>query len=209
VGNIGVYDITRANTFRISCGTDGRTHRRPLGGIALVNQDDVPEKKRTSLGLYVTSAEAFELWQSDPDEIKIIDVRTPEEYVFVGHAAMARNVPVGFITYTWDIETDEPGFAVNAEFLPRMLELYAPADTLLLTCRSGGRSALAVNALAKAGFTTVYNIIDGFEGDKVAEAGSLYLGKRLKNGWKNSGLPWTYDGNPDLLWITEEETDDE
>ena len=57
-----------------------------------------------------------------------------------------------------------------------------------MTCRSGGRSALAVNALAKAGFTNVYNIIDGFEGDKVAEEGSLYLGKRMKNGWKNSGL---------------------
>ena len=72
---------------------------------------------------------------------------------------------------------------------------YSKTDTLLLTCRSGGRSALAVNALAKAGFTHVYNIIDGFEGDKVEEPGSLYAGKRLKNGWKNSGLPWTYDGD--------------
>ena len=51
----------------------------------------------------------------------------------------------------------------------------------------------------------VYNIIDGFEGDKVAEEGSLYLGKRLKNGWKNSGSPWTYDGDPDLLWIEKED----
>ena len=83
---------------------------------------------------------------------------------------------------------NEPAFVVNAEFIPRMMALFAPDDTLALTCRSGGRSALAVNALAKAGFTSAYNIIDGFEGDKVAEEGSLYLGKRLKNGWKNSGL---------------------
>ena len=78
---------------------------------------------------------------------------------------------------------------------------FGPTDTLLVTCRSGGRSALAVNGLAKAGFTNAYNITDGFEGDKVAEEGSLYLGKRMKNGWKNSGLPWTYDGDPGLLWI--------
>ncbi len=69
-------------------------------------------------------------------------------------------------------------------------------------CRSGGRSALAVNALAEAGFEHVYNIIDGMEGDKVDEPGSVYLGKRMKNGWKNSGSPWTYDCDPELLWRT-------
>jgi len=163
---------------------------------------DVPEKKRTSIGLYVTSRQAYERWKADPDGVHIVDVRTPEEYIFVGHAPMARNVPIGFIEYQWNVEEDEPAVLVNPEFGPRMMALYAPTDTLLLTCRSGGRSALAVNGLAKAGFTNVYNIIDGFEGDKVAEEGSLYLGKRLKNGWKNSGLPWVYDGDPDLLWIT-------
>jgi hypothetical protein len=24
----------------------------------------------------------------------------------------------------------------------------------------------------------------------------------MKNGWKNSGSPWTYDVNPELLWIS-------
>ena len=52
---------------------------------------------------------------------------------------------------------------------------------------------MAVNALAKAGFTNVYNIIDGMEGDMVDDPESTYFGKRMKNGWKNSGLPWTYD----------------
>ncbi len=164
-------------------------------------EHDVPEKKQTALGLYVTSEEAFDMWRADPDGVNIIDVRTPEEYIFVGHAAMARNIPIGFIEYQWNAEENEPTFVVSAEFGPRMMALFAPSDTLLLTCRSGGRSALAVNGLAKAGFTNVYNIIDGFEGDKVAEPGSLYRGKRLKNGWKNSGLPWTYDGDPSLLWI--------
>ena len=49
----------------------------------------------------------------------------------------------------------------------------------------------------------VYNIIDGMEGDKVNDPDSAYRGKRMKNGWKNSGAPWTYDVNPELLWVSE------
>jgi len=175
----------------------------------MVRQESVPDKKQTSLGLYVTSQEAYEIWKADSANVSIIDVRTPEEYIFVGHAEMARNIPIGFITYTWDVEEDEPGFIVNPEFLSKMTADYSMTDPLLLTCRSGGRSALAVNALAKAGFENVYNIVDGFEGDRVEEPGSLYAGKRLKNGWKNSGLPWTYAGDPDLLWIVKEGDKDE
>jgi rhodanese-related sulfurtransferase len=164
---------------------------------------EVPEKKQTTLGLYATSQEAYEMWKADPEHVHIIDVRTPEEYIFVGHAPMARNIPLGFIKYQWNAGENEPVFEVNPAFAPSVMSKYALPDTLLVTCRSGGRSALAVNGLAKAGFTNVYNIIDGFEGDKVAEEGSAYLGKRMKNGWKNSGAPWTYDGDPDLLWIVE------
>ena len=167
----------------------------------MVHKDAVTEKKQTSLDLYVTSAEAYEMWKADPDGVHVIDVRTPEEYIFVGHAPMAKNVPLGFITYAWDAEKDEPVFVVNPVFMQRIKATYSATDTLLVTCRSGGRSALAVSALAKAGFTNAYNIVDGFEGDTVAEEGSLFVGKRLKNGWKNSGLPWTYDCDPELLWI--------
>ena len=164
---------------------------------------DVPERKQTSLGLYVTSQEAYEMWKADPDGVSIIDVRTPEEYIFVGHAPMARNIPLGFIEYQWNAEENEPLFKLNPDFAPAVMGKFALTNTLLVTCRSGGRSALAVNGLAKAGFTNAYNIIDGFEGDKVGEEGSVYLGKRMKNGWKNSGAPWTYDGDQELLWMAE------
>ena len=160
-----------------------------------------PQKKQTTLGLYVTSQEAYEMWNADPDAVNVVDVRTPEEYIFVGHAEMARNIPLVFIEYRWDAEKDEPAVRPNPEFVSRVKGLFGPTDTLLMMCRSGGRSALAVNALAQGGFTNVYNVIDGIEGDKVAEEGSLYFGKRMKNGWKNSGLPWTYDGDPELLWL--------
>ena len=160
----------------------------------------VPQKKETSLGLYVTSIEAYEMWKSSPGQVNIIDVRTPEEYIFVGHPEMARNIPLLFVKHQWNAERNEPVVEPNSEFINKMKGLFSPGDTLLVLCRSGGRSAIAVNQLAKAGFLKAYNIIDGMEGDKVDDQGSVYFGKRIRNGWKNSGLPWTYDVNQKMLW---------
>jgi hypothetical protein len=126
----------------------------------------VPEKKRTAAGLYVTAREAFEMRRSDPKRVKILDVRTPEEYFFVGHAEMARNIPIGFMKYQWNAEKNEPVLESNV------------------------------------GFKRAYNVIDGMEGDLVNDPGSANHGKRMKNGRKNSGAPWTYDVDPALLWIS-------
>ena len=56
-----------------------------------------------------------------------------------------------------------------------------PDDTLMVMCRSGGRSAMAANALAKAGFKKVYNIIDGMEGDANADSESVAKAQPLKD----------------------------
>jgi rhodanese-related sulfurtransferase len=82
------------------------------------------------------------------------------------------------------------------DFIERASRIASPQDTLLVMCRSGGRSAIAVNLLAKAGFKNVYNITDGFEGDTVKDPGSVFDGQHMVNGWRNSGLPWTYDVDP-------------
>ena len=63
---------------------------------------ELPEAKQTVLGLYVTSAEAYEKWQAAPDKVKLLDVRTPEEFLFVGHPEMAQCIPLGFQSYKWD-----------------------------------------------------------------------------------------------------------
>jgi rhodanese-related sulfurtransferase len=76
-----------------------------------------------------------------------------------------------------------------------------PDDTILATCRSGGRSALAANLLAQAGFTKVYSIVDGMGGDKVDDPASVFNGMPMRNGWKNSGCPWTYSIDPDKLSV--------
>ena len=170
-------------------------------GSASHPSHQVPEGKRTSLGLYVTAQEAYEMWKTEPEQVNILDVRTPEEYVFVGHAEMARNIPLVFVKHEWDADINEFAVEPNPDFIPRVKRLFAPTDTILVMCRSGDRSAMAVNALAKAGFVNVYNIIDGMEGDKVNDPGSVYHGKRMKNGWKNSGSPWTYNVDPELVGL--------
>ena len=167
-----------------------------------VAKTELPKEKQTTLGLYVTAAQAYEKWQATPDTVKVIDVRTPEEYAFVGHAEMAWNIPVAFVTYQWKDGKTEYGAKPNSDFVAGVKKLTKPTDTLLLMCRSGGRSAMAVNQLAANGFKDVYNITDGFEGDKVTDPESVFMGKRMRNGWKNSA-PWTYGIDPEKIILEE------
>ena len=78
----------------------------------------IPEKKQTVLGLYVTSAEAYEKWRAAPDEVNLLDVRTPEEFIFVGHREMAWCIPLGFQSYRFDAEKDYYALDINQEFVP-------------------------------------------------------------------------------------------
>ena len=162
----------------------------------------LPKAKQTTLGLYVTAAQAYEKWKAAPDKVKIIDVRTPEEYAFIGHPEMAWNIPFAFVTYQRKGGKTEYGPKLNPDFVAEVKKIAGPTETLLLTCRSGDRSARAVEKLAAAGFNNVYTIIDGFEGDKVTDPESVFYGKRMRNGWKNS-VPWVYDIDPEKIILEE------
>jgi len=169
----------------------------------------VPESNRTSLGLYVTPVEAYEMWRAEPERVHILDVRTFEEYVFGGHVETAKNVPLVFPKFDPEgpsMPGRPPGCSgdPNPNFVTAVQEAFGLDDTILAMCATGGRAAMAVNALAKAGFTHVYNIVNGFEGDRVDDPGSVFYGKHMRNGWKNAGLPWGYDFHPDLMWVAEE-----
>jgi rhodanese-related sulfurtransferase len=161
---------------------------------------DIPKKKQTVLGLYLTAKEAFSKWHVEADKVVVLDVRTPEEYIFVGHAPMARNIPLRVLNQELTAKKRRPVMEMNADFVSQVKKHYKMSDTILIMCRSGGRSAMAVNLLAEAGFKNVYNITDGFEGDKVKDPQSYFNGKRVKNGWKNSGAPWTYRLEPNLMY---------
>ena len=56
-------------------------------------------------------------------------------------------------------------------------------------------SASAANALANVGYTNVWSLVEGFEGDKDS------AGMRAVNGWRNAGLPWSYKLKPSQAWV--------
>ena len=162
-------------------------------------ESKLPKGKQTELGLYVTAQEAYAKWLKDSDTVKIVDVRTPEEYSFIGHPPMAHNIPFMILPNQW-YKAGNKAWALNPDFISQIKKKFNPTDTLVLMCRSGGRSARAVNALAKEGFKNVYTVTDGFEGGKVKDENSYFNGKRFLNGWRNSGSPWTYKVDPKLAF---------
>lgn len=168
--------------------------------VSAFGEVQLPEKKKTSLGLYVNSQQAYAMWKASPEKVAIIDTRTPQEYNYVGHPTMAYNIPSNFMTMEFDTKKKTYKTEVNKNFLADVQKRFKKNQTLLLMCRSGNRTAKAANLLAKAGYKKVYNIYDGFEGDKVKDEMSYFKGKRMVNGWKNSGNPWTYKSDVALIY---------
>ena len=97
-----------------------------------------------------------------------VDVRTPEEFAN-GHPAGAVNVPVAFAS--------GGRMVANPDFLTQMTEKFSTDTTLLLGCKSGGRSMTAAKILEGAGFTNLVNVEGGF------------LGSPTQPGWQPLGLP--------------------
>jgi rhodanese-related sulfurtransferase len=177
-----------------------------------LSTQDVPNTQQTTLGLYATPREAYAMWQANPEGVTILDVRSIEEYVFGGHPPMAKNVPLAFLKFERPAAGAAPaapepgrmppGFSIdpNEEFIPEVKDFCGPDETILAMCGSGGRAAHAVNALSQAGFKNVYNIVNGFDGEMVLDRADPDFGKTRANGWKDLGLPWGRNLNPDLLW---------
>lgn len=167
-----------------------------LAPVFAAPPDQVPEKKRTKLGLYLTAPEAYALTQKE--KVLFIDVRTRAEVGFLGMPTVAdANIPYMETDewYSWDDKKGTFKLDVNSNFMPeiekRLLEkAMSTNDKIIVMCRSGDRSAKAADLLAKAGYTNVYTVIDGYEGDVAKEGPNK--GKRAVNGWRNSDLPWSY-----------------
>jgi rhodanese-related sulfurtransferase len=68
----------------------------------------------------------------------LLDVRTPEEYQR-GHPEPARNIPV-------------------QELPQRLGEVGPPGTRVVVYCQAGGRSAMAVEILRRAGFQDVFDL---------------------------------------------------
>jgi rhodanese-related sulfurtransferase len=162
-----------------------------------ISGEGLAKKKQTSLGLYLDAAEAHQLKSQQQDTL-FIDVRTRAEVAFLGMPTVAdANIPY-VLAEDWSGWRDKKKtfkFPANSEFQPAVDALVAEhglskQSRIIVMCRSGSRSAKAANLLAKAGYTNVYTVVDGYEGDK-AKNGER-KGQRVVNGWKNAGLPWSY-----------------
>jgi len=112
-------------------------------------------------------------------EAVLVDVRSNEERVFVGHIPGSVHVPWA----TGTALTRNPRFTRELE-----ARLGGKDKVVLLLCRSGKRSALAAEAAAKAGMPLVFNVLEGFEGELDDDQ---QRGRR--NGWRHHGLPWVQD----------------
>lgn len=122
-------------------------------------------------------------WQLVQDgEAVLVDVRSGEERKFVGHVPGSRHV-------AWATGT---ALTRNPRFVRELEAKVAPEGgkeaVVLLLCRSGKRSALAAEAAARAGFTQVFNVREGFEGEI---DGQQHRGG--SDGWRFRGLPWVQD----------------
>ena len=168
---------------------------------------DAPEnpKHQTEWGLYLSSSEAYAMKQAKGDGVLFIDVREPVEIMFTGWTDVVDvNVPYMLVDPTaWNPQKpmlqmrENPNFAasVGAALEARGLDKDTP---VIVMCRSGGtRGAPSAKALTPLGLTKVYVVVDGFEGGTLKDDPRGPW--RLKDGWKNSGLPWSYKLDKDKI----------
>lgn len=93
----------------------------------------------------INTKDASALLKNPPRNMLIVDVRTPEEFR-TGHLANARNMD--FFGNKFDMDIKD---------LPK-------DQPILVYCRSGRRSAAAVEELAKTGHTNIFHMEEGLDG---------------------------------------------
>lgn len=173
-------------------------------------------KKILSLSLL-----AFSLYSSDIQELTpqdaytkqkqgaiVIDVRTPEEFIYIGHAPGHINIPIFFETYelgdiskrlntaqfeqkmdkSFKVTSMKSSQIPNDNFLLDVSKSVKNNPTLdiIIICKAGPRSKEAAKKLLDNGYKSVAIVKGGFEGEEDKKTN-----RRTANGWKNSLLPWS------------------
>lgn len=130
----------------------------------------------------ISPVEAQKLLNENPSAV-LIDVRSSMEFLFVGHAK-------GAVHVAW---IDEPEWTVDPQFSAHVRQVMlgglscedGSCAPVVLICRSGKRSHEAGETLLKNGFTNVYNVLEGFEGELDDDHHRSTVG-----GWRHHDLPW-------------------
>ncbi len=123
----------------------------------------------------LTPTEAHEVWRNSP-QAKLVDVRTRAEWDYVGRIPGA--VEIELLTF--------PSNHPNSAFLAELESKVDKTGPILFICRSGGRSHNAAMLATQAGYSTAYNVLEGFEGHKDTQGH-----RNTTGGWRAAGLPWT------------------
>jgi rhodanese-related sulfurtransferase len=122
----------------------------------------------------VNAQEAYEIMQKDP-EVIYLDVRSVPEFE-QGHPEKAKNIPImDFV----------PGMGMvpNQEFT-KVVDANLPKDAAILVgCKSGGRSARAIEIMSQMGYQNLTNVRSGFVG------AMDMTGRVVEPGWSMLNLP--------------------
>ena len=131
----------------------------------------------------ISSSGAYAILQESADAV-LIDVRTKMEYEYVGHPKDSIHIAL----------KEPPEWKVFSNFVhdvsSKLKKKFFGVDDLssiqiFLICRSGKRSNEAALLLEADGYKYIFNVFDGFEGDK-----NINGHRNLINGWRFSNLPW-------------------
>ena len=129
----------------------------------------------------VTSQQAWDALARDPDA-QLVDVRTTAEWSYVGVPDLSA-IGKRAALIVWQ---EFPSGEINADFRAELERSQLRRDQpIFFLCRSGARSLAAARHAEAAGFSTVFNVSDGFEGPPDSEQHRGHVA-----GWKAAGLPW-------------------
>lgn len=130
----------------------------------------------------LTPREAWDILKADERAV-LLDIRTEEEWQYVGmpdtNSIGRETVFVEWVTY--------PDHEPNLDYLPQLAAAgLEPTNgqPILVICRGAVRSVAAATAMTEAGYSAVYNVLEGFEGPIGDD------GHRGHSGWRAAGLPW-------------------
>ncbi|MBC3881244.1 rhodanese-like domain-containing protein [Undibacterium sp. LX40W] len=122
---------------------------------------------------------AYALLQEDTEAV-LVDVRTNAERDWVGRVIIDESQ---HRAVQWSLY---PGGSPNPDFLVQLQEAVPNKNTVVVfLCRSGVRSRHAAKLATEHGYTSCFDILQGFEGDKDHHAHRKTIG-----GWCSANLPW-------------------
>lgn len=129
--------------------------------------------------------ETWKRLENDPKAV-LVDVRTRAEWAFVGIPDLSK-IDREVLLMEWQTFPDSRTAPDFAERLDAALTANGveKSTEIFFICRSGGRSRMAAEVMAAAGYRRCRNVMEGFEGplDVTRHRGRI-------GGWKFAGLDW-------------------